>query len=114
LTASYRLSNYQSNEQPKIEKLHKVFVEYGQIRFGLDINISIENQVDREVQRWKQTDLGIWATTRTVVPLVVVSEQTVQFKLTRFAIIAKFTDTDYTFWVLKWANQVDIPAGDML
>jgi hypothetical protein len=27
----------------------------------------------------------------------------------QYAIVAKLKDVDYTFWVLKWGNQVDKP-----
>lgn len=57
---------------------------------------------------WQQSEMGQWVMERAVqTPEWHRQMDAMQYHM-QYAVVAKLKDVDYTFWVLKWGNQVDI------
>ena len=56
---------------------------------------------------WQNSEMGKWAMERSVVtPEWHRNDNWATFG-TDYAVVAKLKDVDYTFWVLKWGNDID-------
>lgn len=61
--------------------------------------------------KWQQSEMGQWVMKRAVdTPEWHRQHDMLQYGY-EFAVVAKLKDIDYTFWTLKWSNQVDIDAA---
>ena len=61
--------------------------------------------------KWQQSEMGQWVMKRAVDT----PEWHRQHDMLQYGyecdVVAKLKDIDYTFWTLKWSNQVDIDAA---
>ena len=57
--------------------------------------------------KWQQSEMGQWVMTRAIDPPEWHRQHDMLQYGYEFAVVAKLKDIDYTFWTLKWSNQVD-------
>jgi hypothetical protein len=56
---------------------------------------------------WQQSEMGQWVMDRAVdTPEWHRQMDSMQYHM-QYAVVAKLKDIDYTFWTLKWGNDVD-------
>ena len=56
---------------------------------------------------WQQSEMGKWVMERAVDTPEWHKQNNVMDWHTQYAVVAKLKDVDYTFWTLKWGNDVD-------
>ena len=84
-------------------KIHKVIVH--QFRIG-DVE-DPDLYAAQPLWEWQESEMGKWVTERAVdTPEWHRHTDHLSYHL-QYAIVAKLKDVDYTFWTLKWGNDVD-------
>lgn len=59
------------------------------------------------ILKWQNTDYGKWVMSHSMEPPCWHQHLDLTIMGYKFAITAKFKESDYTFWCLKWGNSVD-------
>ena len=56
---------------------------------------------------WQSSEMGAWVMARAVDTPEWHRMADVASYVYKYAVVAKLKDVDYTFWVLKWGNDID-------
>ena len=59
------------------------------------------------LMEWQESEMGKWVMERAVDTPEWHRHNNQMEWHTQYAVVAKLKDVDYTFWTLKWGNQVD-------
>jgi hypothetical protein len=87
----------------KAYKIHTVVVH----RFQMGDVEDPDLYAGEPLWQWQQSEMGKWVMERAVVtPAWYRQMDQMQYHV-QYAVVAKLKDIDYTFWTLKWGNDVD-------
>jgi hypothetical protein len=87
----------------KIHRIHKVVVH----RFKISDDYDPDLYAAEPLMKWQKSEMGQWIMERAVdTPEWHRQNSQIDWH-TQYAIVAKLKDVDYTFWILKWGNDVD-------
>ncbi len=87
----------------KVHEIHTVVVH----RFKMSDSEDPDLYAAVPLMEWQKSEMGKWVMERAVdTPEWHRQADTMQYHL-YYAVIAKLKDIDYTFWALKWGNDVD-------
>ena len=89
--------------EDRIHKIYKVVVH----RFLMSDVEDLEIYAAEPIWKWQQSEVGQWVMQKAVESPVwhqLMNQSTMSYQ---YAITAKLKEKDYTFWCLKYANQVD-------
>ena len=87
----------------KVHKIHKVTVH----RFKIGDDYDPDLYAAEPLMKWQKSEMGKWVMERAVdTPEWHRMVDYISY-YHRYAVVAKLKDVDYTFWVLKWGNDVD-------
>ena len=87
----------------KVHEIHTVVVH----RFRMGDVEDPDLYAAEPLYQWQQSEMGKWVMERAVdTPEWHRHNNQMEWN-TQYAVVAKLKDVDYTFWVLKWADDVD-------
>lgn len=87
----------------KVHEIHTVVVH----RFKMGDVDDPDIYAAQPLWEWQQSEMGQWVMERAVdTPEWHRQLDPMQYHM-QYAVVAKLKDVDYTFWVLKWQDQVD-------
>ena len=87
----------------KVHEIHTVVVH----RFKMGDVDDPDIYAAQPLWEWQESEMGKWVMERAVdTPEWHRQMDPMQYHM-QYAVVAKLKDIDYTFWVLKWSNQVD-------
>ena len=87
----------------RVHEIHTVVVH----RFRMGDVEDPDLYAAQPLWEWQQSEMGVWVMERAVdTPEWHRQMDPIQYH-TQYAVVAKLKDIDYTFWTLKWSNDVD-------
>ena len=87
----------------RVHEIHTVIVH----RFRMGDVEDPDLYAAQPLWEWQESEMGKWVTERAVdTPEWHRHTDHLSYHL-QYAIVAKLKDVDYTFWTLKWGNDVD-------
>jgi len=87
----------------KAHKIHTVVVH----RFRMGDVEDPDLYAAQPLWEWQESEMGAWVMKHAVqTPEWHRRMDQIQYHM-QYAVVAKLKDVDYTFWVLKWGNDVD-------
>ena len=87
----------------KVHRIHKVVVH----RFQVDEITDPDLYAAEPLLKWQHSEMGQWIMQRAVdVPEWHRNVDNMAYHI-NYVIVAKLKDIDYTFWTLKWGNDID-------
>ena len=90
----------------KAHKIHTVVVH----RFRMGDVEDPDLYAAQPLWEWQESEMGKWVMERAVdTPEWHRQLDQLQYHM-QYAVVAKMKDVDYTFWVLKWGNDIDKKA----
>ena len=90
----------------KVHKIHTVVVH----RFRMGDVEDPDLYAAQPLWEWQESEMGKWVMERAVdTPEWHRQMDQLQYHM-QYAVVAKMKDVDYTFWVLKWGNDIDKKA----
>jgi len=90
----------------KAHKIHTVVVH----RFRMGDVEDPDLYAAQPLWEWQESEMGKWVMERAVdTPEWHRQMDQLQYHM-QYAVVAKLKDVDYTFWVLKWGNDIDKKA----
>ena len=87
----------------KAHKIHTVVVH----RFRMGDVEDPDLYAAQPLWEWQESEMGKWVTERAVDTPEWHRNTNYQNYYIQYAIVAKLKDVDYTFWTLKWGNDID-------
>jgi hypothetical protein len=87
----------------KVHEIHTVVVH----RFKMGDVEDPDLYAAQPLMEWQDSEMGKWVMERAVSQPEWHRNHNVDLWGHEYAVIAKMKDIDYTFWVLKWGNNVD-------
>lgn len=90
-------------ENNRLQKIYTVVVH----RFRVGDSEDPEIYAAEPIWAWQKTDCGKWVMEKALEPPLYHQQIDIGFMGYKYAITAKFKEKDYTYWCLKWADQVD-------
>jgi hypothetical protein len=87
----------------KVHEIHTVVVH----RFKMGDVEDPDLYAGQPLMEWQESEMGKWVMERAVdTPEWHRNHSPMDWHI-QYAVVAKLKDIDYTFWTLKWGNQVD-------
>jgi len=87
----------------RVHRIHKVIVH----RFRMGDVEDPDLYASQPLWEWQQSEMGKWIMERAVdTPEWHRQIEPMSYGY-QYAVIAKIKDIDYTFWTLKWGNNID-------
>jgi hypothetical protein len=87
----------------KAHRIHKVVAH----RFRMGDVEDPDLYAAQPLYEWQQSEMGKWIMSKAVDTPEWHRQTDVSTYGYQYAVVAKLKEADYTFWVLKWADQVD-------
>lgn len=97
-----KLNDYMIIED-KVHKIHKVIVH----RFMMGDVEDPDLYAAQPLWDWQQSEMGKWVMERSVETPMWHRQSSPDQYHTEYAVQAWLRGADYSFWILKWGNQVD-------
>ena len=100
-TVRYKIN--EQNGQEIVEEIHKIIVH----KFSMGDVEDPDLYAAQPLWEWQESEMGAWVMKHAVqTPEWHRQMDQIQYHM-QYAVVAKLKDVDYTFWVLKWGNDVD-------
>jgi hypothetical protein len=87
----------------RVHEIHTVVVH----RFRMGDVEDPDLYAAQPLWEWQESEMGKWVTERAVDTPEWHRNTNYQNYYIQYAIVAKLKDVDYTFWTLKWGNDID-------
>lgn len=87
----------------RVHKIYNVVVH----RFRVSDSDDPEIYAAEPIWNWQQTECGKWVMDKAIESPMYHQQLDSSFMGYRYAITAKFKEKDYTYWCIKWADQID-------